>query len=624
MKQDQWQRPYTSKRYLQPPFSGYIHTQWPDFKILCSEVETTSANGLGFSAYRSGAYRILCGEEMEAPDYRRTKMLTREDGVPIHVMTYDAGMYSMRLESFCDTQGPKTCSFSKLWVRNETREEQVIRFAVLPRTGREDYLTGMNVDGYNHYNNNVGNWGFFRPKWVWSGDSLRDPYYALDIGSADGFRLKWVESEHGRFWYQRYALELTAVLQPGGEASITLRLHPHKYEDASFDYAAERAATEEFWKAQLGKLRRIPDAPQYEGLTHNLVAQLLQHIAWYTDRNCPVPRQGGLNRFVWSAEAMEWLKALDLLGGYSEYTRAAVEFFFDHSQNKSGSDRGEVVLTSGWGGTTGCAINAGAFHILHTGADSYEHFAQPLYEAFRWIERQRLTTKDSDLPGKGIFPPCRGTDWDGNYQNWCITDGYNLMGYKQLLEAFTHYKDPRAGEIQEAYEDYLACMRLILREEVEKNPLENEILLPNRLGKAMIDPPLGPYFIDGPVMLIMSGVTEPDSQVTRLVENFFRNRRCMYRGFTGLMTDGHLPWLGHTWYMSMSDAYWFRIWMAQGRRDKAEETLRANLQYGMSDAFCLVERFADNDPYFAPWQPNASANGRMLQMLGQFYGYRDI
>jgi hypothetical protein len=36
----------------------------------------------------------------------------------------------------------------------------------------------------------------------------------------------------------------------------------------------------------------------------------------------------------------------------------------------------------------------------------------------------------------------------------------------------------------------------------------------------------------------------------------------------------------------------------------------------------MLERFADNDPTFCPWQPNASANGRLIQMLFEFFGSR--
>ncbi|MHB9130324.1 MAG: hypothetical protein ACYDBB_04420 [Armatimonadota bacterium] len=40
----------------------------------------------------------------------------------------------------------------------------------------------------------------------------------------------------------------------------------------------------------------------------------------------------------------------------------------------------------------------------------------------------------------------------------------------------------------------------------------------------------------------------------------------------------------------------------------------------MTCEYYLTERFADNDPAFCPWQPNASANGRVIMMLLDFFG----
>ncbi len=43
------------------------------------------------------------------------------------------------------------------------------------------------------------------------------------------------------------------------------------------------------------------------------------------------------------------------------------------------------------------------------------------------------------------------------------------------------------------------------------------------------------------------------------------------------------------------------------------------VQYAMSAEFYMVERYADNDPTFCPWQPNGSANGRMIAMMFQYF-----
>ena len=77
---------------------------------------------------------------------------------------------------------------------------------------------------------------------------------------------------------------------------------------------------------------------------------------------------------------------------------------------------------------------------------------------------------------------------------------------------------------------------------------------------------------------------------------------------------------GHTWYTSYSDMYWFYHYLAIGEREKAENILVGQLKYGMTPEYYMLERYADNDPYFTPWLPNASANGRTIMMLCDFYG----
>lgn len=118
--------------------------------------------------------------------------------------------------------------------------------------------------------------------------------------------------------------------------------------------------------------------------------------------------------------------------------------------------------------------------------------------------------------------------------------------------------------------------------------------------------------------------------MAQLVENYFRNRGLMRHGLTGLMNDGQLngwarsdPWAGHTWYTSLPDYCWFEHWMRSGDVVKAQEALTAQLRFGLTREYYALERYADNDPYYAPWMPNASANGRLIMMLCDLYGEKE-
>ena len=53
--------------------------------------------------------------------------------------------------------------------------------------------------------------------------------------------------------------------------------------------------------------------------------------------------------------------------------------------------------------------------------------------------------------------------------------------------------------------------------------------------------------------------------------------------------------------------------------EKAKEIIDAQLRYAMSDEYYFAERIDAKDPYFVPWSPNASATGRMLITLSNYY-----
>jgi hypothetical protein len=52
--------------------------------------------------------------------------------------------------------------------------------------------------------------------------------------------------------------------------------------------------------------------------------------------------------------------------------------------------------------------------------------------------------------------------------------------------------------------------------------------------------------------------------------------------------------------------------------------LDALLKYNVTTEYCQCERYDDHDAYIAPWMPNASANGRVLDMLFDYYGKKSL
>lgn len=615
-----WRQPFTNKRYLHPPMAENMFTVWPELRVIGGDVVEKTAG------YRSAGFRLLFGEEAVSPDFTAVQYEVREDGIPVHALSQACGEYTVRMESFCDIRRRPACYTEFTFTNTADRTVSGLVW-LLPRTGREDHLVGTEVDGYAHYDANVHNWGFLPSEWRREGDLLTDGDYAILLSGTDGFDLSWHGDVADAPWYRRHLLALRFTLQLGEMRRFYCAFRHG--EVRNFDYEAEKARAVAFWQGELARLRRSPGGADYRPMVNNMVVQCLQMFAYPVGEDYVLPRQGGLQRVIWPNEAIEYLTALDRLGDFRAYTARAYETFFFTLQMKEGEDAGAVQNLSGnhWGSITGASVWGCARSLLFwNDSAAFDEFKDPLFAAFCWMERQRDKTRDGGCKGVGIFPPMKSSDWPGEFQSWTFTDAFNLIGYEWLARAFAHFGDPRAAAVHAGYEDYMACMKAILHDLADKSVVGNEMRLTFDLGVEMTDPPYGSYATDGPGMLIRAKVIEPCSREARLIEQYYRNRGMMKNGLTGLMNDGLIfqghnadPWAGHTWYTSFSDLYWFYNWLWGGERDKAWETLTAQWTYGMSKEYYMLERYADNDPYWTPWMPNASANGRLLMMMADWF-----
>ncbi|NLD86876.1 MAG: hypothetical protein GX633_01265, partial [Clostridiales bacterium] len=583
-----WKQPFTNKRYLHPPFAENMFTMWPDLKVICGDIIEQGR------LYISSGFRILTGDELESPDFKNVEYVTRPDGIPVHVLYQNMGDYTIKMESFCSIERVPT-SYTEFTVRNNREETIQVKLGFLPRTGREDHLVGLEVDGYASYNSNVHNWGFLPTSWRQSGYLLTDDEYSILFDGFKGFDTRWQGDEKGLVWYKRRLLILEGSFKAG--ESKTFRCAFCHGEILPFDYEDEKKKTISFWQKELTRLTKVPGGDEYAPLVKNLVCQCLQMFAYPIGKDYVLPRQGGLQRLIWPVEGIEFLMALDRLGDFRDYTDTAYETYFFTLQCSEGEDDGAVQNLSGqrWGSITGGSCWGCARHALYLDSkEAFSKYKEHMYRAFKWMERKRSETKDNES-GRGLFPAMKSCDWPGEYQSWCLTDAVSLMGYCAMAEAFRYFGDERAKEIEDSYNDYMASMKAALRGEAEKNTFEDEILLTNKVGVKMTDPPTGAYFVDGPSSLIRAGVIEPCGEIAKLVENYYHNRGMMKNGLTGLMNDGLIfqghnadPWAGHTWYVGYGDMNWFYNWLWGGEREKAKETLFAQFKYGMSKEFYLL------------------------------------
>jgi hypothetical protein len=70
------------------------------------------------------------------------------------------------------------------------------------------------------------------------------------------------------------------------------------------------------------------------------------------------------------------------------------------------------------------------------------------------------------------------------------------------------------------------------------------------------------------------------------------------------------------YYVNSAEKVWHRLWLERGERVKALRYFYMTLAYSTSrDVHLASERFCPQLVWLLPWQPNASGNGRILEMM---------
>ena len=77
------------------------------------------------------------------------------------------------------------------------------------------------------------------------------------------------------------------------------------------------------------------------------------------------------------------------------------------------------------------------------------------------------------------------------------------------------------------------------------------------------------------------------------------------------------------YYVNAHEYYWFLYFLERGEIDKCREIIDDNERYAMSKEFYMIERYKVSNEWFAPWMPNASANGRTILMMLDFAKHYD-
>ena len=601
------QRPKTTRVYLHPPRSERIFTLWREGKLVFGEIEAPITD---YSAQTSAGVWItdLNGDSL---DFRSASYELFPDGTPIHRLKNTVGELDITLESFA-TPERRAVSYTKILLKNNTDHAVAGGIKMLVRTASEQLLINGSPDLYCPYSPDVAEW-----------HSLPATWHPADLGISDGRRFLRIFSSPYLFDEERAEIEFSANYLPGEERELTLVYHIA--DDPSLDYSRERERTVLFWRDALSSVRSATAKMPFEyiRMAENLTVQMLQCFAYTVGSDSLILRQGGLQRQIWTFEAMPVLEALTRIGGYDSYVRDTLDTYFTDFYTPTGEIK---PLGISWAMISGTALYSFAHYARHTDRAFFDKYIDRAKGTFDWIRRTRASTIASDGILPGIFPPLSSCDDPLAFQSWCNTDTFNLRGLCELCKTLEFFGDADAAAAVSEYRDYLHKMREYWQNISDAEP-DDEVEM--RLSPTLPNAALQRRFAFSPAYCYMIDALDMDVDEARRIIRYYARRGNVRGGLYNRMPhknktpasrynlDGE--GVCRVWYVCCHEFYLFRYFMRHGIFDKCREILDDSIRYAMTDEYYMQERYHELDVWFSPWSPNASAAGRVINMILDIY-----
>ena len=623
-----WQRPFTIQRYINPPYAEDLITMFADGKIMFKDVDCYHSS---FTSDASGV-KVLLGENYEEIDFKKIKYNVDKEGVPVHSFNYKYKNIDIFYEAFCDNALSST-AYVKLALKNNTNQTIKEKISVIARTGLMSEIMCGNISGYFHFNTNPRIWGFIPTDYTFKDGVFKDD--SLRITFDKKHKGVFVGDEKGRPNYLRGLVEFEVTLKANQTTDFIFKAERPNKVSAGLNYEEERAKAYALWLKELDSIKEYPGKTkkQYYTMIRTLVANCLQMFATQKGEDIILPRQGSTQTVIWPSEAKSMLLGLVKIGDFDRYVDKVMDLYLNKLQLKEGKDKGQFINIGAsipWSNITCYILITMAEYAYYRDEEKFNQFKPAMLDAVDWIERSR----HSNETYPGFMPAMRAGDWDDVAHYWHV-DNTNIIAYQYLIKVFNKYSDiDNARKIKGYLDDYVK----IFKEKVVEKAIKNfdngdELFIPitlEDLDKKLKLPYVTIPYLGNAPELVNSGVIDHDSETAIHIENYFTNRQLHKNGLHGLMNClllGHNkddPWAGHMWYTGFVDQTWFNLFMKQGRYEDAKEGLDAQIKYSMSKEYIMLERFMDNDKYFCCWQPNASANGRTLEMLLDYYNHPAI
>lgn len=244
--------------------------------------------------------------------------------------------------------------------------------------------------------------------------------------------------------------------------------------------------------------------------------------------------------------------------------------------------------------------------MLADDPDFLPEFMPKMTRAARWILNEvkatrRLGPDGKKIIGYGVMPFARATDGDEGYII-ASTDCWTLAGVECFAELLKQLNAPDcetvAAEAAEYRRDLSLAIDSVRRED---GFIDRKLTDEGQIARVFT-------ICAGAIHFLETDIGDPrEERFRKLIEYYERN--CFQGRFCGPLFD-------RIHYVGNSERTMFHSWMRLRQWKKAHLARTTFRQCGMtSDLYLTQERCSEADDAFTPWQPNASNNGRYLDLM---------
>lgn len=414
----------------------------------------------------------------------------------------------------------------------------------------------------------------------------------------------------------RFAREL----QPEEQASFTLAVSFSGTWRQSLEKDFETVYRKNcaFWNSQCSDCRaEFPDPREthiFQALQWNSLQLLLELQSPALGKVCQ-PSQGGSSErfYVWVWEAMCCLLPMVRLGHFKP-VRKVLDFIFK-LQDGGTPPEGDFQSLKGAVGTTGprwanasgsALLLAGEYALCADDPDFLNEFLPKMFRAARWILGEVRATRcylpdGSRKRGFGVMPFACATDGDKGYII-TFTDAWSFAGVEQFARLLKKIGHPEHQEIADEVEIYRTDLsRAIDSVRREDGFIDRKLSDEGTIARSFTA-------LCSSLLFLLTGFASPEEERFRKFIEY--SERKMFDDRFGAPMFDKIHYIGNMEENMFSfycrQAQWKKAWLAA-------ETFR---QCGMTpDLYLMQERYSTVDEAFTPWQPNASNNGRYLNLM---------